>query len=177
MVNGLSIKQLQSLDKKQIIDIATTGKRFMVDETIPRRKKVFIALCVIGAFGYLLSPIDFVPDALPFVGTLDDAAPFVGITWSGVLMWVRQRALKASHNHLLNLMAKPQLVEDKHKTRAPGDESGSHPEDILPVDGVILPKESPAKKSRKAVAKSNESSVSEESFGARVEEDGTVISL
>ena len=43
-------------------------KRLLADPRVPRRRKVVLALLV----GYLLMPIDLVPDFIPVVGQLDD---------------------------------------------------------------------------------------------------------
>ncbi|MEA2429125.1 MAG: hypothetical protein QOF37_2753 [Thermoleophilaceae bacterium] len=50
-------------------DCAVLFKRLLADGRIPRRRKLPIALLA----GYLVSPIDLVPDFIPVVGQLDDA--------------------------------------------------------------------------------------------------------
>lgn len=37
-------------------------------------------ITLLGAIVYFVSPVDLLPDALPFVGVLDDAAIFYGVT-------------------------------------------------------------------------------------------------
>jgi uncharacterized membrane protein YkvA (DUF1232 family) len=50
-------------------DCAVLFKRLIADDRVPRRRKLPIALLA----GYLVSPIDLVPDFIPVVGQLDDA--------------------------------------------------------------------------------------------------------
>lgn len=50
-------------------DCAVLFKRLLRDERVPRRHKLSIGLLA----GYLVSPIDLVPDFIPVVGQLDDA--------------------------------------------------------------------------------------------------------
>ncbi len=51
-----------------IPDCVVLLKRLLGDRRIPRRRKLLVA----AAIGYLLTPIDLVPDFLPVVGQLDD---------------------------------------------------------------------------------------------------------
>ncbi len=51
-----------------IPDCVVLVKRLLADPRVPRRRKVLLALLV----GYLLMPIDLVPDFIPVVGQLDD---------------------------------------------------------------------------------------------------------
>jgi uncharacterized membrane protein YkvA (DUF1232 family) len=50
-------------------DCAVLFKRLLADRRVPRRSKVPLALLA----GYLISPIDLVPDFIPVAGQLDDA--------------------------------------------------------------------------------------------------------
>ena len=50
-------------------DCAVLFKRLLGDDRVPRRRKLPIALMA----GYLVSPIDLVPDFVPVAGQLDDA--------------------------------------------------------------------------------------------------------
>jgi uncharacterized membrane protein YkvA (DUF1232 family) len=50
-------------------DCAVLVKRLMGDARVPRRHKLALALLV----GYLLMPLDLVPDFIPVAGQLDDA--------------------------------------------------------------------------------------------------------
>lgn len=43
-------------------------RKLMTDPAVPRRRKVFALLAV----GYMLSPIDLVPDFIPVLGRFDD---------------------------------------------------------------------------------------------------------
>jgi uncharacterized membrane protein YkvA (DUF1232 family) len=51
-------------------DCVVLLKRLLRDPRVPRRAKLGLALLV----PYLLSPIDLIPDFLPVIGQLDDAA-------------------------------------------------------------------------------------------------------
>ena len=51
-------------------DCVVLLKRLLRDPRVPRRAKLSLALLV----PYLASPIDLIPDFLPVVGQLDDAA-------------------------------------------------------------------------------------------------------
>ena len=42
------------------------------DKRIPGRIKALILLIVIGVTGYILSPVDLIPELTPFIGWLDD---------------------------------------------------------------------------------------------------------
>lgn len=50
-------------------DCAVLFKRLIGDERVPSRRKLPLVLLA----GYLLSPIDLVPDFIPVAGQLDDA--------------------------------------------------------------------------------------------------------
>lgn len=50
-------------------DCARLFKRLIADPRIPRRRKLPLVLLA----GYLVSPIDLVPDFIPVAGQLDDA--------------------------------------------------------------------------------------------------------
>jgi uncharacterized membrane protein YkvA (DUF1232 family) len=50
-------------------DCVVLFKRLLVDPTVPRGRKVLLALLV----AYLAMPIDLVPDFIPVAGQLDDA--------------------------------------------------------------------------------------------------------
>jgi uncharacterized membrane protein YkvA (DUF1232 family) len=50
-------------------DCAILLRRLAGDPATPRRQRIMLALLV----GYLLSPIDVIPDFLPLAGQLDDA--------------------------------------------------------------------------------------------------------
>ena len=52
-----------------IPDCLVLGRRLLGDPRVPRRAKVALALLV----GYLVSPIDLIPDFVPGLGFLDDA--------------------------------------------------------------------------------------------------------
>jgi membrane-associated phospholipid phosphatase/uncharacterized membrane protein YkvA (DUF1232 family) len=52
-----------------IPDLVVLFKRLLADDRVPRRSKAALAAVV----GYLLLPIDVVPDFIPVVGQLDDA--------------------------------------------------------------------------------------------------------
>ena len=51
-------------------DCAVLFKRLASDPRVPRRRK--LALVLLG--GYLAMPIDLIPDFIPVIGLLDDAA-------------------------------------------------------------------------------------------------------
>jgi uncharacterized membrane protein YkvA (DUF1232 family) len=51
-------------------DCAVLVRRLLRDPRVPRRAKVALALLV----PYLASPVDLVPDVVPVIGQLDDAA-------------------------------------------------------------------------------------------------------
>lgn len=46
---------------------------------------LFVLVCI----GYILSPVDFLPDAIPVIGTVDDG--LAGILAGMVLNWGRQQ--------------------------------------------------------------------------------------
>lgn len=49
--------------------------RLLKDSRVPTTEKVFLA----GAIFYVVMPLDFIPDVLPFIGQIDDAY-LVGLT-------------------------------------------------------------------------------------------------
>jgi uncharacterized membrane protein YkvA (DUF1232 family) len=50
-------------------DCVVLFKRLLADPAVPRRRK----LALLALLGYLVMPIDLVPDFIPVVGQLDDA--------------------------------------------------------------------------------------------------------
>jgi Protein of unknown function (DUF1232) len=54
-----------------IPDCLVLFRRLLVDERVPRRRKVVLVALV----GYLASPFDLIPDFIPVAGQLDDATP------------------------------------------------------------------------------------------------------
>lgn len=68
---GRFIKFLRKSGKKlHFIPKLLTIFYCMQDDDTPK----FIKLALMGALGYVLLPFDLVPDAIPFLGWLDDAA-------------------------------------------------------------------------------------------------------
>jgi uncharacterized membrane protein YkvA (DUF1232 family) len=61
-----------------IPDVLRLFKRLIGDSRVARRHKLPLVLMV----GYLASPIDLIPDFIPVLGQLDDAAVVaVGLRW------------------------------------------------------------------------------------------------
>jgi uncharacterized membrane protein YkvA (DUF1232 family) len=54
-------------------DCVVLFRRLLADERIPRRRK----LALVALLGYLVSPIDLVPDFIPVAGQLDDVLAVV----------------------------------------------------------------------------------------------------
>jgi uncharacterized membrane protein YkvA (DUF1232 family) len=52
-----------------IPDCLVLLKRLLADPRVPRRHKALL----VGAIGYLATPIDLIPDFIPVAGQLDDA--------------------------------------------------------------------------------------------------------
>ena len=81
----------------KLLQILKYGKAFTSDKflaTINRmgRNIMFARKGVIaGALGYLVLPIDFIPDSIPGLGWLDDVAVLA------IAMKVANRYIKASH--------------------------------------------------------------------------------
>jgi uncharacterized membrane protein YkvA (DUF1232 family) len=53
-----------------IPDCIVLLKRLIADDRVPRRTKLLLILLI----AYLASPIDLIPDFIPVIGQLDDAA-------------------------------------------------------------------------------------------------------
>jgi uncharacterized membrane protein YkvA (DUF1232 family) len=68
-------------------DIARLIARLVADPSLPRTAKIALAAAAV----YFLSPIDLVPDLLPFVGYLDDLL-LAAVLVDGILNFV-DRAL------------------------------------------------------------------------------------
>ena len=68
-------------------DIGRLIVRLVADPVLPRAAKV----ALVAAAVYLLSPIDLIPDFIPFVGYLDDVA-LAAVLVDGILNYV-DRAL------------------------------------------------------------------------------------
>ena len=64
-------------------DLVRLMARLAADPVLPRSAKVALAAAVV----YLLSPIDLIPDFVPFVGYLDDAL-LAAVMLDGVLNYV-----------------------------------------------------------------------------------------
>jgi len=59
---------------RELIEKALWLYYAVIDHDTPPRAKLIIA----GALGYFISPIDLIPDFIPFVGYTDDLAVLVG---------------------------------------------------------------------------------------------------
>jgi uncharacterized membrane protein YkvA (DUF1232 family) len=68
-------------------DIGRLIARLVADPVLPRTAKIALAAAAV----YLLSPIDLVPDFIPFVGDLDDVV-LAAVLVDGILNYV-DRAL------------------------------------------------------------------------------------
>ena len=64
-------------------DLVRLITRLATDPVLPRGAKIALAAAVV----YLLSPIDLIPDFIPFVGYLDDAL-LAAVVLDGLLNWV-----------------------------------------------------------------------------------------
>ena len=64
-------------------DVVRLVARLAVDPVLPRGVKIALAAAAV----YLLSPVDLIPDFIPFVGYLDDAL-VAALVLDGVLNWV-----------------------------------------------------------------------------------------
>jgi uncharacterized membrane protein YkvA (DUF1232 family) len=64
-------------------DLVRLVTRLATDPVLPRAAKVALAAAAV----YLLSPIDLIPDFIPFLGYLDDAL-LAAVVLDGLLNWV-----------------------------------------------------------------------------------------
>jgi uncharacterized membrane protein YkvA (DUF1232 family) len=64
-------------------DLVRLMARLAADPVLPRSAKVALAAAVV----YLMSPVDLIPDFVPFVGYLDDAL-LAAVVLDGVLNYV-----------------------------------------------------------------------------------------
>ena len=64
-------------------DVVRLITRLATDPVLPRGAKIALAATAV----YLLSPIDLIPDFVPFVGYLDDAL-LAAVVLDGLLNWV-----------------------------------------------------------------------------------------
>jgi len=64
-------------------DIGRLIARLVTDPTLPRAVKIALAAAAV----YLLSPIDLIPDFIPFIGWIDDAL-LAAILVDGILNYV-----------------------------------------------------------------------------------------
>ena len=62
--------------------------------------KLKAASAVVLSSGYLVLPIDVIPDAIPFVGTADDLAPWLILSGVAYKIWQESSQLK-KENELL----------------------------------------------------------------------------
>lgn len=64
-------------------DLVRLVTRLATDPVLPRAAKIALAAAAV----YLLSPIDLIPDFIPFVGYLDDLL-LAAVLLDGILNWV-----------------------------------------------------------------------------------------
>jgi uncharacterized membrane protein YkvA (DUF1232 family) len=64
-------------------DLARMLTRLVADPVLPRSVKIALAAALV----YLASPLDLIPDFIPFVGYLDDVL-VAALVVDGVLNWV-----------------------------------------------------------------------------------------
>jgi uncharacterized membrane protein YkvA (DUF1232 family) len=64
-------------------DVARLIARLVADPVLPRAAKIALGAAAV----YLLSPLDLIPDFIPFVGYLDDLL-LAAVLLDGILNWV-----------------------------------------------------------------------------------------
>jgi len=84
-------------------------RKILKDEKLTKKQKATALVSVAGAAGYtVLLPIDFIPDALPFIGTADDASIWLGafgvIVKIGLDQWAKIRESVALMNEDMGAM-------------------------------------------------------------------------
>ena len=65
------------------LDVARLIARLVGDPSLPRAAKIALGVAAV----YLLSPVDLIPDFIPFVGYVDDLL-LAAVVLDGVLNWV-----------------------------------------------------------------------------------------
>jgi uncharacterized membrane protein YkvA (DUF1232 family) len=68
---------------RSLPDVVRLVMRLVSDPVLPRAAKIALAAAAV----YLLSPIDLIPDFVPFVGYVDDLL-LAAVVLDGVLNWV-----------------------------------------------------------------------------------------
>ena len=68
---------------RSLPDVLRLVTRLVSDPVLPRAAKIALAAAAV----YLLSPIDLIPDFVPFVGYVDDLL-LAAVVLDGVLNWV-----------------------------------------------------------------------------------------
>ena len=71
---------------RAVPDLARLLARLVVDPVLPRSAKIALAAAVL----YLASPIDLVPDFIPFLGYVDDLL-LAAVVLDGILNFVDRR--------------------------------------------------------------------------------------
>jgi uncharacterized membrane protein YkvA (DUF1232 family) len=64
-------------------DVARLIARLVADPVLPRAAKIALGAAAV----YLLSPVDLIPDFIPFVGYIDDVL-LAAVVLDGILNWV-----------------------------------------------------------------------------------------
>jgi len=114
-------------------DLVRLITRLATDPVLPRPAKIALAAAAL----YLLSPIDLIPDFVPFVGYLDDAL-LAAVVLDGLLNWV-DRALVLRY-----WPGSPESL-DKVARRAPAGDLGAAPTQGAHLRAALIPSTSCAR--------------------------------
>jgi uncharacterized membrane protein YkvA (DUF1232 family) len=87
------------------------------------RVSIFTKLIPLASLAYLISPVDFIPNAIaPILGTLDDAA----ILWLGSYIFLEACPTEVVRAHIKALVSNNEVVEEE-KRAAQSEE----PEEVI----------------------------------------------
>ena len=80
---------------KEVIEKTLTLFESLNDKDTPAWAKGVI----IGALGYFISPIDAIPDVIPFAGFSDDLV-VLGVAWAAVALYVKDEHIRKAQERI-----------------------------------------------------------------------------